>query len=150
MRLDPFEPMVHLLNNIFICGQVDEDIEALDERTEDNRKDCDAILDSLKALEARVDAAAGTAAKAAPQGPSPADIRQEIESVLLGKDLVTKSDLSRGLKTIPFGLSKEEVSQMIEFATRNFLRTVQGTYILYVQLPMAIETPVNNAPMPIY
>jgi hypothetical protein len=46
--------------------------------------------------------------------------------VLLAKDLATKSDLSRGLKTIPFGLSKEEVGQMIEFATRNFLRTVQG------------------------
>ncbi len=46
--------------------------------------------------------------------------------MLLAKDLATKSDLSRGLKTIPFGLSKEEVGQMIEFATRNFLRTVQG------------------------
>jgi hypothetical protein len=102
--------------------QVDEDIEALDERTEDNRKDCDSLHESLKAFETRL---ASTEA-ATSSGPPAAQLRQEIEAVLLAKDLATKSDLLRGLKTIPFGLSKEEVGQMIEFATRNFLRTVQG------------------------
>ena len=100
---------------------MDEDIEALDERTEDNRKDCDTLMDSLKALEAKVAGSGPTSA-----GPSAAQLRQEMEAVLAAKDLATKADLSRGLKTIPFGLSKEEVGQMIEFATRNFLRTLQG------------------------
>ena len=153
---------------------MDEDIEALDERTEDNRKDCDHILDSLKALEERVVAvtAATTAATASAVAPPLAadlrhdieaglrhglrqeieaslrqeihsglrqemetslrrelnsGIRKEVETVLGTRDLASKSDLARGLKTIPFGLSKEEVGQMIEFATRNFLRTVQGS-----------------------
>ena len=214
---------------------MDEDIEALDERTEDNRKDCDHILDSLKVLEDRV---ASNSSSTAAVGPSASglrqeieaglrqeihtglrkdieaglrqemhgrlrqemevglrqevnghlrqeleaglrqeihgrfrqdleaglrqeingrirkeieadlrqevnsglrkeieaglrqelhsDLRKEVEAAIAGKDLASKPDLARGLKTIPFGLSKEEVSQMIEFATRNFLRTVQG------------------------
>ena len=200
---------------------MDEDIEALDERTEDNRKDCDHILDSLKVLEDRV---ASNSSSTAAVGPSASglrqeieaglrqeihtglrkdieaslrqemhgrlrqemevglrqevnghlrqeleaglrqeingrlrkeieaglrqevntglrkeieaglrkelhsDLRKEVEAAIAGKDLASKPDLARGLKTIPFGLSKEEVSQMIEFATRNFLRTVQGIH----------------------
>jgi type VI protein secretion system component VasK len=178
---------------------VDEDIEALDERTEDNRKDVEHILDSLKALEERV---ANSTAASAPVSTSaitslrqeieaalrqklkPAlhqeleaalrqqleaalrqqleatlrkeleaalrqemhsglrqeieaglrkelsgGLRKEVEAVLQARDLASKGDLARGLKTIPIGPSKEEVGQMIEFATRNFLRTVQGTGI---------------------
>ena len=53
-------------------------------------------------------------------------MRREIDARILIKDLASKADVARGLKTIPFGLSKDDVNQMIEFATSNFLRTVQG------------------------
>ena len=58
------------------------------------------------------------------------NLRREIDTRIMVKDLVTKPDLYRGLKTIPFGLSRDDVTatvtQMIDFATSNFLRTVQG------------------------
>ena len=56
-------------------------------------------------------------------------LRQDIDARIMIKDLATKADLARGLKTIPFGLSKDEVAQMIELATSNFLRTLQGRNI---------------------
>merc|ERR1719446_1510439 len=44
----------------------------------------------------------------------------------LSKTCATHTDLSRSIKAIPAPLKKEEVSQMIDRATSNFLRTVHA------------------------
>ena len=86
------------LNKLLI--KVDDDIEAVDQKAEDSLSDCEKANERLNALEKsqkdRCDSLLG-----------------EMKALLVSKTYATREDLSRSIKTIPIGLSKEEIAEMI-------------------------------------
>ena len=106
-----------------------QDIDALDERTEENKSDYEHLVQEFSLLQDSNRNSVDENQRKMEELKSKLsgeNLRREIDTRIMVKDLVTKTDLSRGLKTIPFGLSRDDVTQMIDFATSNFLRTVQG------------------------
>ena len=108
-----------------------QDIDALDERTEENKSDYEHLVQEFSLLQDSNRNSMDENQRKMEELKSKLsgeNLRREIDTRIMVKDLVTKADLSRGLKTIPFGLSRDDVAQMIDFATSNFLRTVQGKH----------------------
>ena len=106
-----------------------QDIDALDERTEENKSDYEHLVQEFSLLQDSNRNSVDENQRKMEELKSKLsgeNLRREIDTRIMVKDLVTKTDLSRGLKTIPFCLSRDDVTQMIDFATSNFLRTVQG------------------------
>ena len=100
------------LNKLLL--KVDEDIEALEVTSDENKADCELLLDKVKVLEG--------------QNGELGDKNRSLEQSLLAlaaKDLVTRHEVEAKVKAV----TRDEATNMIELAKSNFLRTVHGGFV---------------------
>eukprot|EP00092_Neocalanus_flemingeri_P022775 GFUD01024695.1.p1 GENE.GFUD01024695.1~~GFUD01024695.1.p1 ORF type:complete len:3073 (+),score=1009.79 GFUD01024695.1:162-9221(+) len=108
-----------VINKLLI--KVDDDIEAVDQKAEDSLADGEKITEKIKAMEKankdRCDTLLG-----------------EMRALLVSKTYATREDLSRGIKTIPIPISKEEVAEMIVVSREDLTKSIK-----MIPIPMKKE-----------
>jgi len=100
--------------------KVDDDIDALDARTDDNRVECEQLTARWHEMEKQL-SNAGTKSTEEAEA-----IRREVDARLLIKDVATRADLALAVDPLRSGITLEEVARLIEASTANFLKTLQG------------------------
>ena len=100
--------------------KVDDDIDALDARTDDNRVECEQLTARWHEMEKQL-SNAGTKSTEEAEA-----IRREVDARLLIKDVATRADLALAVDPLRTGITLDEVARLIEASTANFLKTLQG------------------------
>ena len=98
------------LNKLLI--KVDDDIEAVDQKAEEGLSEVEKLQGKLSTLEKS-------------QKDKNDSLFGEMKAFLVSKTYATREDLSRSLKTMPLPLSKDEISRMIRDSQTEVIKTIR-------------------------